>query len=111
MFDGVFFKLHAFNKLVLHDLYIRGIMYYATKSMCVLRYQEYVKHSPFSSLVLEILSFTVYFLGKRRSLLHPKTAQRSFSHYNLILTKLREKMPRKTLVNIQTKCAHALWAS
>lgn len=33
MFDGVFFKLHAFNKLALHDLYIRGIMYYATKSM------------------------------------------------------------------------------
>ena len=28
-----FFKLHAFNKLALHDLYIRGIMYYATKSM------------------------------------------------------------------------------
>ena len=29
-------------------------------------------------LVLEIWSFTIYFSGKRRSLLHPNTAQRSF---------------------------------
>ena len=29
-------------------------------------------------LVLEIWFFTVYFSGKRRSLLHPNTAQRSF---------------------------------
>ena len=30
---------------------------------------------PFSSLVSEIWSFTIYFSGKRRSLLHPNTAQ------------------------------------
>ena len=36
------------------------------------------KSSPFSCLVLEIWSFTVYFSGKRRSLLHPNTAQGSF---------------------------------
>ena len=29
-------------------------------------------------LVLEIWSFTIYFSAKRRSLLHPNTAQRSF---------------------------------
>ena len=34
--------------------------------------------SPFSGFVLEIWSFTVYFSGKRRSLLHPNTAQDSF---------------------------------
>ena len=33
---------------------------------------------PFSSLELEIWSFTVYFSGKRRSLLHQNTAQGSF---------------------------------
>ena len=31
-----------------------------------------------SSLVLEIWSFTIYFSGKRRSLLHPNKAQGSF---------------------------------
>ena len=36
------------------------------------------KSSSFSCLVLEIWSFTVYFSGKRRSLLHPNTAQGSF---------------------------------
>ena len=35
----------------------------------------------FSSLVLEIWSFTVYFSGKRRSLSHPNTAQGSFFPY------------------------------
>ena len=33
-----------------------------------------------------------------------------FSHYNLILRKLYEKMSRKHS-KIQTKCAHAPWAS
>ena len=38
-------------------------------------------------------NFTVYFSEKRRSLLHPNTAQRSFfSHYNLFLGKLKEKL-------------------
>ena len=50
--------------------------------------------SPFSGFVLEIWSSTV-FSGKRRSLLHPNTAQDFFSHYNLILRKIQEKMSRK----------------
>ena len=33
MFDGAFLKSHAANKRTLHDLYVRGIMHYATKSM------------------------------------------------------------------------------
>ena len=45
-------------------------------------------------------NFTVYFSGKRRSLLHPNTAQQSFfSHYNLFLGKLEEKLARKARVN------------
>ena len=36
------------------------------------------EHDPFFRLVLVLWSFTVYFSGKKRSLLHPKTAQRSF---------------------------------
>ena len=40
--------------------------------------------------------FTVYFSGKRRSLLHPNTVQRSFfSHYNLFLGKLKEDWSEK----------------
>ena len=35
-------------------------------------------------------NFNVHFSGKRRSLLHPNTAQRSFfPHYNLFLGKLK----------------------
>ena len=66
------------------------------------------KLSSLSSLVLEIWSLSVYFSGKRRSLLHPNTAQGSFSHYNLILRKLYEKMSQKRS-KIQTKCAHPPW--
>ena len=45
-------------------------------------------------------NFNVYFSGKRRSLLHPKTAQRSFFfHYNLFLGKLKEKLSQKVRVN------------
>ena len=55
------------------------------------------------------------FLGKRRSLLHSKTAQRSFfSHYNLFLGKLKEKLARKTRVNTDVNIsdhAHAPWSS
>ena len=41
-----------------------------------------------------------YFSVKRRSLLHPKTAQRSFfSHYNLFVGNLKEKLARKARVN------------
>ena len=44
------------------------------------------------------------FLGKRRSSLHPKTAQRFFFsffffHYNHFLGKLKEKLTRKARVN------------
>ena len=54
----------------------------------------------YTRLVLEILAFTVDFWGKRRSLLHPNKAQRSFfPFYNLILRKFLEKMPRKALAN------------
>jgi len=39
---------------------------------------------------------------ERRSLLHPKTAQRSFfSHYNLFLGKLKEKLAQKARVNTE----------
>ena len=38
----------------------------------------------------------VYSSGKRRSLLHPNTVQRSFFfHYNLFIGKLKEKLIRK----------------
>ena len=47
-------------------------------------------------------NFTVYFCGKRRSLLHPNTAQRSiFSSYNLSLGKLKAKLARKERVNTE----------
>ena len=48
----------------------------------------------FSSLVLEIWSFTVYFSGKRRSLLHRNTAQGSFSP----LQSYSKKTLRKTVL-------------
>ena len=47
-------------------------------------------------------NFTVYFSEKRRSLLHPNTAQRSFFfHYNLFLGKLKEKLAQKAHVNTE----------
>ena len=39
--------------------------------------------------------------GKRRSSLHPNTAQRFFSHYNRFLEKLKEKVARKARVNTE----------
>ena len=58
-------------------------------------------------------NFNVYFSGKRRSLLHPNTAQRYFfSHYNLFLGKLKEKLARKARVNTDASTsnrAHAPW--
>ena len=66
-------------------------------------------------------NFNVYFSGKRRSLLHPNTAQRSFFPiiYNLFLRKLKEKLARKACVNTDVStvftrisdCAHIPWAS
>ena len=45
-------------------------------------------------------NFNVDFSGKRRSLLHPNTAQRYFfSHYNLFLGKRKENLARKARVN------------
>ena len=54
----------------------------------------------FSSLILEIWSFTVYFSGKRRALLHPNTAQgsffplQSFSAKTPLLEKSRVRRPQ-----------------
>ena len=52
-------------------------------------------------IVLEIWSSSVYFLGKRQSLLHPNMAQGSFFQLQSYSKKtLRKKlMPRKVLVN------------
>ena len=45
-------------------------------------------------------NFSVYFSGKRRSLLHPNTTQRYFfSHYNL--GKLKEQLARKARVDTE----------
>ena len=57
----------------------------------------------FSSLVLEIWSFTLYFTGKRRSSLHPNMAQGSF----FPLHSYSKKTSRKNVL----KCVHAPWAS
>ena len=47
-------------------------------------------------------NFTVYFSGKRRSLLNPNTAQRSFSHITIFfLGELNEKLARKARVNTE----------
>ena len=44
-------------------------------------------------------NFNVYFSGKRRSLLHPNTAQRSFFPLQSFSRKLKEKVARKARVN------------
>ena len=47
-------------------------------------------------------NFTVYFSGKRRTLLHPNTAQRSFFSITILfLGKLKEKLSRKACVNTE----------
>ena len=46
-------------------------------------------------------NFTVYFLGKRRLLLHPNMAQRPFLPLQSFLGKLKEKLPRKVCVNTE----------
>ena len=46
-------------------------------------------------------NFTVYFSGKRRSLLHTKTAQRSLFPIAIFLGKLKEKLARKARVNTE----------
>ena len=44
-------------------------------------------------------NFNVYFLGKRRSSLHPNTAQRSFFPLQSFSGKTKEKMARKARLN------------
>ena len=63
------------------------------------RFKEYYgmprghDYDPVYSLSIRNMAFTLNFSEKRRSLLHPNTAQRSFPNYNLILRKLLETMP------------------
>ena len=45
-------------------------------------------YDPLYSRSIRNMAFTVNLSGKRRSLLYPNMAQRSFSHYNVILRKL-----------------------
>ena len=65
------------------------------------------------ALFVQKENFNVYFSGKRRSLLHLNTAQRSFfPHYNLFLGKLKEKLARKARKNTEASIsdrAHAPW--
>ena len=67
---------------------------------------------PFSSLVLVIWSFTVYFSGKRRSLLHPNTAQGSFfplqSYFKKTLRKNVPKSARKYKRNVLMPPGHPI---
>ena len=60
-------------------------------------------------------NFNVYFSGKRRSLLHPNTAQRSFFFpLQSFLGKVKEKLARKVSVNTNASISdrvHAPWAS
>ena len=66
----------------------------------------------FSSLVLEIWSFTVYFSGKRRSLLHPNMAQGSFfplqSYSKKTLRKNVLKSVRKYKRNVLMPSGHLI---
>ena len=58
--------------------------------------------------------FNVCFPGKRRSLLHPNTAQRSFfpfTLYNLFLGKLKEKLSRKAHVKTDARTLDRAYAS
>ena len=61
-------------------------------------------------------NFNVYFSGKRRSLLHPKTAQRCFFLITIFSFFLKQKLARKARGHMHTDAsisgrAHALWAS
>ena len=71
-----------------------------------------VKMIAFFSLVLEIWSFTAYFSGKRRSLLHPNTAQGSFFPLQCYSKKtLRKNVPksaRKYKLNVLMPPGHPI---
>ena len=66
----------------------------------------------FSRLVLEVWSFTVYFSGKRRSLLHQNTAQESFlplkSHSKKTLRTNVPKSVRKYKRNVLMPPGHPI---
>ena len=65
------------------------------------------EQDPLYSLSIRIWAFTVYFSGKRRSLLHPNKAQRSFfPFYNLILRKIFRKNAPKGPRKYLTVCGH-----
>ena len=71
-------------------------------------------HSAFTCAFGAKENFNVYFLGKRRSLLHLNTHNDLFCNYNLFLRKLKEKLARKACVNTDVSisdCAHIPWAS
>ena len=75
-----------------HIEFIRGVLWDAQGALA-----QYLR-----ALLGQKENFTVYSSGKRRSLLHPNKAQRSFfSHYNLFLGKLKEKLARKARVNTE----------
>ena len=63
------------------------------------------KLSSLSSLVLEIWSLSVYFSGKRRSLLHPNTAQGSFFPLQSYSKKTLRKNVPKALENTNEMCS------
>ena len=66
----------------------------------------------FSSLLLDIWSFAVYFSGKRRSLLHPNTVQGSFfplqSYSKKTLRKNVPKSARKYKRNVLMLPGHPI---
>ena len=65
----------------------------------------------FSSLVLEIWSFTVYFSGKKAIIITSKHGTRIFFSFTILFKEnFKKKCPEKRS-KIQTKCAHAPWAS
>ena len=79
----------------------------------LIRFKEYYRMPrAFSSLVLEIWSFTVYFLGKRRTVLHPNTGQESFfplpSYSKKTLRKNVPKSARKYKRNVLMPPGHPI---
>ena len=59
-------------------------------------------------------NFNVYFLGKGDYYYIQTRHNDLFSHYNLFLGKLKEKLARKARINTDASildCAHAPWAS
>ena len=86
-----------------------------------IRFNEYYgmprghEHDPFFRLVLVLWSFPVYFSGKRRSLLHPNTVQRSFfplqSYYGKTLRKNAPKGARGNTKRVFRNVLTPHWVS